>query len=106
LNQPQIEVDDNDWSIPMQTFMDKKIVRGGLSVLACAGLASILSIGAASAQQAYPPRPNQYYSLYEQSPGDAPSRADRAEFDRSGTRGRMGLGASPYHPEGPGNVSD
>lgn len=23
----------------------------------------------------------------------------------SGTRGRMGLGASPFHPEGPGNFS-
>lgn len=26
-------------------------------------------------------------------------------FDYSGTRGRMGLGASPFHPEGPGNFS-
>jgi hypothetical protein len=30
----------------------------------------------------------------------------RKEFDESGTRGRMGLGADPAHPEGPGNVSD
>jgi hypothetical protein len=34
----------------------------------------------------------------------APSRWDRARFHRSGTRGRQGLGASPLHPEGPGNV--
>ena len=26
-------------------------------------------------------------------------------FDRSGRLGRQGLGASPFHPEGPGNVS-
>jgi len=26
-----------------------------------------------------------------------------AKFDHSGTRGRLGLGASPHHPEGPGN---
>jgi RND family efflux transporter MFP subunit len=28
-----------------------------------------------------------------------------ARFHRSGTRGRQGLGASPLHPEGPGNVT-
>ncbi|PNG24440.1 hypothetical protein CR492_18635 [Methylocella silvestris] len=31
---------------------------------------------------------------------------DRKAFDESGTRGRMGLGADPAHPEGPGNFSD
>jgi hypothetical protein len=31
---------------------------------------------------------------------------DRKRFDESGTRGRMGLGADPAHPEGPGNFSD
>jgi hypothetical protein len=31
---------------------------------------------------------------------------DRKAFDQSGTRGRMGLGADPAHPEGPGNFSD
>jgi hypothetical protein len=43
----------------------------------------------------------------EQSPslGSSPSRADRADFDRSGTRGRWGLGGTPFRPEGPGNVS-
>jgi hypothetical protein len=25
------------------------------------------------------------------------------EYNQSGTLGRLGLGASPYHPEGPGN---
>ena len=31
---------------------------------------------------------------------------DRKAFDELGTRGRMGLGADPAHPEGPGNFSD
>ncbi len=31
---------------------------------------------------------------------------DRKANGESGTRGRMGLGADPAHPEGPGNVSD
>jgi hypothetical protein len=86
--------------------MDKTALRSGFRVLAFAGLASILAIGAASAQQAYQPRASQFYSYYDQSTGFGPSRSDRAEFDRSGTRGRMGLGASPYHPEGPGNPTD
>jgi hypothetical protein len=30
---------------------------------------------------------------------------DRYRYDYSGTRGRMGLGADPAHPEGPGNFS-
>ncbi|WP_020176700.1 hypothetical protein [Methyloferula stellata] len=89
----------------MQTSTDKTAVRSGLRVLAFAGLASILAIGVASAQQAYP-RASRYYSYYDQGPGFASSRADRADFDRSGTRGRLGLGASPYHPEGPGNPSN
>jgi len=57
--------------------------------------------------------PNQYYGPYEHNgpfvkpnPGLARSRVDRNVFFRSGTRGRQGLGASPIHPEGPGNVSD
>lgn len=29
---------------------------------------------------------------------------DRRDHDYSGTRGRMGLGADPAHPEGPGNA--
>jgi hypothetical protein len=30
---------------------------------------------------------------------------DQENYDESGTRGRMGLGANPSHPEGPGNFS-
>jgi hypothetical protein len=30
---------------------------------------------------------------------------DRFRYGYSGTRGRMGLGADPAHPEGPGNFS-
>jgi hypothetical protein len=72
--------------------------------LAAATLAA--SIGIADAQNRRPPR-DQFYGAYTNpAPQTAPSRWDRARFDRSGTRGREGLGASPMHPEGPGNVSD
>lgn len=37
---------------------------------------------------------------------DNSDQADRIRYDHSGTRGREGLGASPAHPEGPGNFDD
>jgi hypothetical protein len=90
----------------MQTSPKKRPVRNGLHVLALAGLTSIMSIGSAAVAQ-QPQTARSAYQYYQQGPGGvALSRQDRADFDRSGTRGRMGLGASPYHPEGPGNVSN
>ncbi len=35
-----------------------------------------------------------------------PGEIDHRLYHRSGTAGRMGLGASPLHPEGPGNARD
>ena len=67
------------------------------------------SMGAAGAQVLYPAGSDTYYryqnGIYEHR-SVAPSRWDRHRFHRSGTRGRMGLGADPMHPEGPGNVSE
>jgi hypothetical protein len=49
-----------------------------------------------------PTKADHYYGLYRNPSQEfAPSH-----FDRSGTRGRDGLGANPFHPEGPGNVVD
>ncbi|WOJ90366.1 hypothetical protein RZS28_03450 [Methylocapsa polymorpha] len=80
--------------------------REAMSIgMAAATLAA--SIGMANAQQIhkYPTYP--YYGAYQNAaPPPALSRWDRSRFDRSGTRGREGLGASPLRPEGPGNVSD
>ena len=54
-----------------------------------------------------PANANQYHGP-NQNPSAvlATSRADRAKFNRSGTRGREGLGADPAHPEGPGNTTE
>jgi hypothetical protein len=56
-----------------------------------------------------------YYYEYGQLPPNPPpgwiaeGRSiqdwDRLRYGYSGTRGRMGLGADPAHPEGPGNFS-
>ncbi len=54
-----------------------------------------------------PAKADHYYGVYQNpSEGFAPSTADPPEFDQSGARGRDGLGANPFHPEGPGNVED
>ncbi|MGA7385584.1 MAG: hypothetical protein WBW81_13090 [Methylocella sp.] len=63
-------------------------------------------MGIARAEPHYSSRADQIYDA-RANPNQqlAPSRWDRARFHRSGTRGRQGLGASPLHPEGPGNVT-
>ncbi|MGO8844565.1 MAG: hypothetical protein ACLQFI_04355 [Methylocella sp.] len=69
----------------------------------------LASAGVLGAQEQYPAGSDTYYryqnGIYEYR-SVAPSRWDRHRFHRSGTRGRMGLGADPMHPEGPGNVSE
>jgi hypothetical protein len=54
--------------------------------------------------KAYPYPWHEYYQI--QPPCTSLDDCDRKAFGESGTRGRMGLGADPAHPEGPGNVSD
>jgi hypothetical protein len=39
-------------------------------------------------------------------PCRSPDDCDRKAYGESGARGRLGLGADPAHPEGPGNPSD
>jgi hypothetical protein len=70
-----------------------------------------LSIAAAGEVAAQDRRPSQDPRLTHQADkSQTPCRSlddcDRKDFDESGTRGRMGLGANPMHPEGPGNFSD
>lgn len=68
---------------------------------------SILASGGAIAQTAYydngplPPDPPPSW-LAE---GRSVQEWDRYRYDYSGTRGRLGLGADPHYPEGPGNFS-
>lgn len=50
---------------------------------------------------------NPWQEYYQsQPPCTSLDDCDRKAYGESGTRGRMGLGADPAHPEGPGNVSD
>lgn len=81
-----------------------------------AAMASIAVASGALAQASYnynygaapapppPPAPSYSYPGWAFE-GRSAAGQDRANYDWSGTRGRLGLGASPMHPEGPGNVS-
>ncbi|WOJ90377.1 hypothetical protein RZS28_03525 [Methylocapsa polymorpha] len=93
----------------MAILMHNAATRHKARKIGFAAIVLIASVGAVAAQGRQPPRPDQYYGLYpnqDQDHGLALSRWDRARFDRSGTRGREGLGAAPLRPEGPGNVAD
>jgi hypothetical protein len=67
---------------------------------------SMLASGRAIAQSSYDeygPPPNPPPGWIAQ--GRPVHEWDRFRYGYSGTRGRMGLGADPAHPEGPGNFS-
>jgi hypothetical protein len=78
--------------------------------LALAAALLIASAGAAAAQTASSHKiinANEYYGLYQGASGGlSQQQIEHRTFDRSGTVGREGLGASPFHPEGPGDVAD
>jgi len=55
--------------------------------------------------QGIAPRQPPLYIYHTPLPCYSRDDCDRKDYDESGSRGRMGLGASPFHPEGPGNPS-
>ena len=64
--------------------------------------------GEARCKHIYRPRANEYpwQEYYRgQPPCTSLDDCDRKAYGESGTRGRLGLGADPAHPEGPGNPS-
>jgi hypothetical protein len=92
----------------MKTWTEKAVARHGARKIGLAVAMLMTSMGVIAAHERYPSGADLYYHayLFYEHHSIAPSRRDRFRFDRSGTRGRMGLGADTAHPEGPGNVSD
>jgi hypothetical protein len=70
--------------------------------LAVAVLVASTRVVAAQEQHEHP----QYGFYQNRPPCTSVDDCNRRAFDKSGTPGRMGLGADPAHPEGPGNVLD
>jgi hypothetical protein len=75
----------------------------GAFIVAVAALAAPSAVFAQG--QRYPAPTPVHDSDYSCAPDYSLQSQDRAAYDCSGTRGRIGLGASPFHPEGPGNVT-
>jgi hypothetical protein len=73
-----------------------------ISGVAAAMIITTIAFTQAQAQPLY--RGPHYHGMYGHR-SIAPATRDRRHFSHSGTRGRQGLGASPAHPEGAGNVS-
>ncbi len=76
-----------------------------IRTLAFAGLTVIASMGAASATPVSEVSARQFQAMY-QPQGQFGAVSVIARYDRSATRGRLDLGASACHPEGPGNPND
>jgi hypothetical protein len=88
--------------------------RQGDKIMKTVGIAffgALLASGAVAAKDVPHARPalneRQFYGLHQNPSGaTTPGRNDFSDFDHSGTEGREGFGASPFNPEGPGNVVD
>ena len=71
------------------------------------GLAAAISValaGAVAADERYALQGALGFSA-RQEEGRSAAQQDRTHNDSSGSVGRVGLGADPAHPEGPGNFS-
>ncbi|WP_034995278.1 hypothetical protein [Beijerinckia mobilis] len=62
----------------------------------------VLAAGAAVANDKIPANANEYYS-YVDNQNDRVGHVVHHEKSDGGAFGRMGQGANPYFPEGPGN---
>jgi hypothetical protein len=87
----------------MKTWSEKALARHKTQMI---GLAAVVLLASMRVVVAQEQREQPRYGSY-QNPPPCTSLADcdREAYGESGTRGRMGLGADPAHPEGPGNVS-
>lgn len=83
----------------------RNLIRTSSAVMAAAAM--LAGVGAAAARDRSPADATHYYGMAQTGSNAAAAQVrDGSAFDASGTRGRIGLGESPFHPEGPGNFSD
>ena len=87
----------------MKAWSEKTRAHHKLQKIGLAATVLLASVRVVMAQEQY--APPQYGSYHNSAPCTSLADCDRKAYDESGTRGRMGLGADPAHPEGPGNVS-
>jgi hypothetical protein len=92
----------------MRSFTSHCAANRKVRRVSLAAAVLIASAGAVAASDNRPTVTHHYYrSVYEhRSVSIAAPWIDDADFDHSGTLGRLGLGANPVDPEGPGNVEN
>ena len=87
----------------MRVWSERTRARYKTRKIGVAATVLLASVRVVVAQEQH--APPQYGSYQNPPPCTSLADCDRKAYDESGTRGRMGLGADPAHPEGPGNVS-
>jgi hypothetical protein len=88
----------------MKTWSEKALLRHKALEIGLAVAALVASTCVVAAQEQYE-HPQQ--GFYQDRPHCISlDDCERGAFDKSGAPGRLGLGADPAHPEGPGNVLD
>jgi hypothetical protein len=87
-----------------ETIMTKTFRATALKLSLATALVSSFAGVAFAHNTQVSPRAQDYVAHYD-SMSAAPIITN-GDFNMSGTRGRLGLGANAAHPEGPGNVSN
>ena len=87
----------------LSSFTRRGAGRFGLAALISLALAGTVAAQDRAPQLPLPPSPKCFLFLFCSLPSTP--GANWQLFDRSGRLGRQGLGASPFHSEGPGNAS-
>jgi hypothetical protein len=86
----------------MKTWSEKALARDKVQEIGFAVAVPVASMSVVAAQE----QPRHPRNGFNQNPPCASQHdCDRGAHDKSGTRGRKGLGANPEHPEGPGNAA-
>jgi hypothetical protein len=83
----------------VQTRVPERGMKPGMKSI-CATLLAAAVLAEPLAAVAAQRRPAHQFPRHQSMAG-----RDRANYHHSGTRGRMGLGANPRSPEGPGNAT-
>jgi hypothetical protein len=86
----------------MKPWSEKVLARRKAQKIGLAVAALMASMGVVTAQEQHE-HPQCGY-CQNRPPCTSLDDCNRKAYDESGTPGRMGLGADPAHPEGPGNA--
>jgi hypothetical protein len=88
----------------MKPWSEKALARHKAQTIGLAVAVLVASMRVVAAQEQRERLQDEFYQ--NRPPCTSLDDCYRKAYDKSGTPGRLGLGADPAHPEGPGNVLD